>query len=63
MQNTTHKTEENLMQGERRKRENIDNLRVPQPNQEMCAPSPNTQTTTLSRGQNSQIVRQIVKRK
>ena len=32
MQNTTHKTEENLMQGERRKRENIDNLRVPQPN-------------------------------
>ena len=33
MQNIIHKTEENSMQSERRKREKIDNLRVPQPNQ------------------------------
>ena len=52
MQNTIHnKTEEKSMQSERRKRQKIDNLRVPQPNQEMCAPSTNTPTTTLSRGQ------------
>ena len=51
MQNTIHKTEENLMQRERRKREKIDTLRVPQPNQEMCAPNTNTRTTTLCRGQ------------
>ena len=44
------KTEENLMERERRKREKIDNLRVPQANQEMCAPSTNTRATTLSRG-------------
>ena len=43
------KTEKNLMERERRKREKIDNLRVPQPNQEMCAPNTNMQTTTLSR--------------
>ena len=45
------KTEENFMQRERRKREKIDNLRVPQPNQEMCAPNTNMRTTTLCRGQ------------
>ena len=45
------KTEENLMQRERRKKEKIDNLTVPQPNQEMCAPNTNMRTTTLSRGQ------------
>ena len=44
------KTEENLMERERRKREKIDNLRVLQPNQEMCAPNTNMRTTTLSRG-------------
>ena len=39
------------MQRERRKREKIDNLRVPQPNQEMWAPNTNVRTTILSRGQ------------
>ena len=53
MQNTIHsKTEKKSMQSERR--EKIDNLRVPQPIQEICAPSTNTRTTTLSRGQNIQ---------
>ena len=51
MQNTIHKTEENLMQRVRRKRKKIDNLKVPQPNQEMCAPNTNTWTTTLCCGQ------------
>ena len=41
MENTIHKTEENLMQGERKRKE----------------------IATLSCGQNSKIVRQIVKRK
>ena len=50
MQNTIPKREENLMEKERQKREKIDNLRVPQPNQEMCAPNTNMRTTTLSRG-------------
>ena len=50
MQNTIHKTD--FMQSERRKREKIDNLRVPQPSQEFCASSTNTRTTTLCRGQN-----------
>ena len=54
MQNTIHKTEKNSMKSERRKAEKIDNLRVPQTNQEMCAPSTNTRSTTLSHGQNSQ---------
>ena len=50
MQNTIHKTEENLMKGERREREKIDNLSV---HNQMCATSTNTRITTLSRGQNS----------
>ena len=45
MQNTIHKTKENSMQSERRKREKINNFRVPQPNQEMCAPNTITRTT------------------
>ena len=44
------KTEENLMERKRRKREKIDNLRVPQPKQEMCAPNTNMRATTPSRG-------------
>ena len=39
------------MERERRKREKIDNLRVPQPNQETCAPNTNMRTITLCRGQ------------
>ena len=43
------KTEKNFMQ-RKTKKGKIDNLRVSQPNQEMCAPNTNMRTTTLSRG-------------
>ena len=51
MQNTIHKNRRKFDAKRKTKREKIDNLRVPQPNQEMCAPNTNMRTTTLSRGQ------------